>query len=60
MEAEAANGEVGDWAENREGRGEEGYTSESIFTTAAKTSGCCHIRKALSLISTDFNYFRLS
>lgn len=41
MEAEAANGEVGDWAENQEGRGEEGYTSESIFTTVAKTSGCC-------------------
>lgn len=59
MEAEAAIGEVGDWTENREGREEEGYTSESIFTTAAKTSGCCLsylMGKALSLISTDFTY----
>lgn len=44
MEAEAANGAVGDWAENQKGKGEgKGYTWESIFTTAAKTS-CCHIR----------------
>lgn len=42
MEAEAANGAVGDWAENQEGRGEgKGYIWESIFTTAAKTSCCC-------------------